>query len=185
MLRARRPAMKLALATMWLGSFALTSAQTASVDLQRVLLQTQEGRALSARLESKWRPKADALARRETNLKAERARFNLDSKRRRRFLFCRRYVMSRRQREATAAALATKEKDIDRERGDLRADFDAERIRLVNEMGRKMTAVAESYAKDHSLSLEYVDSTKRYRARGTDITPDIVRLYDQAYPVGR
>ncbi len=177
--------MRLAVAAILLGSFTFAPAQTASVDLQRVLLQTEEGRSVAARLESTWRPKADALAKRESDLKAELATFDVNSKRRRRFLFWRRYVMSRRQKEAVAARLDAEQRAITRERDDLRVDFDAERIRILNEMGKKMTAIAESYAKDHGLSLEYFDPGKRDHAWGTDITPEVVRLYDRTYPVER
>jgi Skp family chaperone for outer membrane proteins len=157
-------AMKLALAATLLGSFTFAPAQTASVNLQRVLAESQEGRMISARMDAVWRPKADALAERQSNLDAERAAFQHDSQRRRRFLFWRRYVMSRGQKEAVAARLAAEQKAITRQREDLQLDFDAQRIRILSEMGKKMTRVAESYAKDHGLSLEYFDPEKRDHA---------------------
>lgn len=140
---------------------------------------------ISARMDAVWLPEADALARRQSDVDVERSAFLRDSQRRRRFLFWRRYVMSRRQKEAVAARLAAEQRAITREREDLRIDFDARRIRILNEPGKKMTAVAERFAKDHGLWLEYFDPEKRDHAWGPDITPEVVRLYDETHPVER
>lgn len=176
--------MKLAAATLLLGSYALLSAQTASVDLQRVLLTSQEGRAVAARLESTWRPRADAIGKRRSNIDTERAQFTQEMYRRRGWHFWR-HVMTRKQKEAVAARLGAEQRAITREREDLRLDFDAQRVRVVNEMGRKVTAVAERYGRDHGLTLEYFDPEKRDHVWGPDITPEVISLDNQTHPVER
>jgi Skp family chaperone for outer membrane proteins len=176
--------MKIVMAAILFGSFTSALAQTASVNLQRVLQQSQEGRTASARLESVWRPRLAALDKEVSDLKADDATFAQESKRRRGWHFWR-HVMSKKGKTAKAAALAARHKAIERHREDLQVEFDAQRIRILNEIGKKMTAVAQSYANDHGLSLEYFDPEKRDHVWAPDITPAVVQLYDQTYPVAR
>jgi outer membrane protein len=57
----------------------------------------------------------------------------------------------------------------------------------VDRIGRKMLDVVDRYARENGITMVLDSSVQGgsllYRSESVDITNDIVRLYDQAYPV--
>jgi len=69
---------------------------------------------------------------------------------------------------------------------DMRDDIQDAQEELVTRLGTKLKSVIDQYGADKgfSLILDYSQSnTVVFATRTVDITEDIVRLYDQAYPV--
>ena len=58
---------------------------------------------------------------------------------------------------------------------------------LINTIGRKMVEVLDKYAKDGGYAVVLDSSSQTtpimYEANQVDITQEIIRLYDEAYPV--
>ena len=58
---------------------------------------------------------------------------------------------------------------------------------IVDSIGRKMMDVVDTYAKENGLDFVFTSSSDTigvlYKASNMDVTQDIVKLYDQKYPV--
>jgi outer membrane protein len=157
-------------------SIAFPQGKTATINLQQAILSTAEGKSAAARLQAKWDPEIAALGKRDAELKAEREAFERESKRRRGWWPWRR-EMSAKQKTIEAGKIQEKAKTLQRNRDDDRAAFENERKRMLNELGGKMHALLEDYARDHGYSAISEAAT------GDDVTRDVVRLYDRVYPV--
>jgi outer membrane protein len=58
---------------------------------------------------------------------------------------------------------------------------------LINTLGRKLMTVLDKYSKENSYAVVFDTSSQQtpviYAANAVDITQDIIKLYDQNYPV--
>jgi outer membrane protein len=65
-------------------------------------------------------------------------------------------------------------------------DLEADQNRIMQELGGKMMKVVEEYATQNGyavvLDVSNPQTDVLWAAAATAITPDIVRIYDQAYP---
>ena len=66
-------------------------------------------------------------------------------------------------------------------------DFNQAQQDVLNRLGRKLIEVIEKYSKENGYGIILDTSSQQtpvmYAANQIDITQDIVRLYDQSYPV--
>ncbi|HUJ30623.1 MAG TPA: OmpH family outer membrane protein [Candidatus Acidoferrum sp.] len=58
---------------------------------------------------------------------------------------------------------------------------------LINSLGRKLLTVLDKYSKDNGYGVIFDDSAQQtpviYAANAVDVTQDVIKLYDQSYPV--
>jgi outer membrane protein len=93
--------------------------------------------------------------------------------------------MSAKRKTALKTALDSEAKALTRERDDDRAAFENDRVRIMNNLGGKMRAVIERYAteKGYSVILEAGSRESNVIVGRNDITLEIIKVYDEAYPV--
>lgn len=76
---------------------------------------------------------------------------------------------------------------LDRRRSDFQEDASAAQQDVLERIGRKMVDVLDRYARENGFSIVLDTSGQNspilYASEQINITQDIVRLYDQAYPV--
>lgn len=76
---------------------------------------------------------------------------------------------------------------LDRRRNDFQEDAGAAQQEVFERIGRKMVDVIDRYSRENGFSLVLDTSGQNspilYASNQVDITQDIIRLYDQAYPV--
>jgi outer membrane protein len=125
--------------------------KTATISLQRAIVSTGQGQRAAARLTVQWAPELAALEKRQVEIKAEQEKLERESKRRRGW-WPFRHAMSPKQKAIEARKIQEKAKALQRERDDDRAAFENERKRIFNDLGGKMHALLEDYAKDHGYS---------------------------------
>jgi outer membrane protein len=156
---------------------------TATISLQRAIVSTGQGQRASARLTAQWAPELAALEKRQVEVQAAREKLERESKRRRGW-WPFRHAMSRKQKAIEVRKIQDKAKALQRERDDDRAAFENERKRIFNDLGGKMHALLEDYAKDHGYSaiIEAGNPQSPVVVTRNDITREIVTLYDQIYP---
>lgn len=70
---------------------------------------------------------------------------------------------------------------------DTQDDFNEAQQEVINRIGRKMIDILDKYARDNGYSLILDTSSQQtpviFAAPATDVTQEIIRLYDQAHPV--
>jgi outer membrane protein len=76
---------------------------------------------------------------------------------------------------------------LDRRRSDFQEDASAAQQEVLERIGRKMVDVLDRYARENGFSVVLDTSGQNspilYASNQIDVTQDIIRLYDQAYPV--
>jgi outer membrane protein len=76
---------------------------------------------------------------------------------------------------------------LDRRRNDFQEDATAAQQEVLERIGRKMVDVLDRYARENGFSVVLDTSGQNspilYASNQVDVTQDIIRLYDQQYPV--
>lgn len=76
---------------------------------------------------------------------------------------------------------------LDRRRNDFQEDASAAQQEVLERIGRKMVDVLDRFARENGYSVVLDTSGQNspilYASNQVDVTQDIIRLYDQAYPV--
>jgi outer membrane protein len=84
------------------------------------------------------------------------------------------------QRQGEALA-----KQLQRKQEDYQEDVNASQQEVIDRIGRKMMDVLDRYARENAYTAIFDSSAQGapiYVSNGVDVTPEIVKLYDQAYP---
>ena len=75
---------------------------------------------------------------------------------------------------------------LDRKNNELQEDLNAAQGEIVDKIGRKMIDVLEKYARENNITAVFDSSAQNspilFAATSIDITQEIIKLYDQAYP---
>ena len=84
------------------------------------------------------------------------------------------------QRQGEALA-----KQLQRKQEDYQEDVNASQQEVIDRIGRKMMDVLDRYSRENAYTVVFDSSAQGapiYAQNGVDITSEIVKLYDQAYP---
>ena len=158
--------------------------RTATIHLQKAILSTVAGQRAAARLTAQWAPEQAALEKRQAGIKADRERLAQESKRRHGWWPFRR-TMSQTRKTIETRKIDEKARALERDRERDRAAVEIESKRILNELGRRMHALLENYARDHGYSaiFEAGNPESPVVVTRNDVTAEIVNLYDRAWPV--
>jgi outer membrane protein len=77
------------------------------------------------------------------------------------------------------------QKQLQRKKEDYQEDVNASQQEVIDRIGRKMMDVLDRYARENAYVAIFDSSAQGapiYVSNGIDVTADIVKLYDQAYP---
>jgi outer membrane protein len=77
------------------------------------------------------------------------------------------------------------QKQLQRKKEDYQEDVNASQQEVIDRIGRKMMDVLDRYARENAYVAIFDSSAQGapiYVSNGIDVTPDIIKLYDQAYP---
>ncbi|MGH9774805.1 MAG: OmpH family outer membrane protein [Candidatus Acidiferrales bacterium] len=88
---------------------------------------------------------------------------------------------ARLQREGETMA-----RSLQRKQQDLQDDLQSAQQDVVNRIGRKLVDLVDKYAKDNGYSVVLDTSSQNtvvFAANQVDITQELIKLYDEAYPV--
>jgi len=77
------------------------------------------------------------------------------------------------------------QKQLTRKQEDYQEDVNASQQEVIDRIGRKMMDVLDRYARENAYTAIFDSSAQGapiYVSNGVDVTPEIIKLYDQAYP---
>ena len=145
------------------------------INIQAAIIGTREGQAAAKELEAKSAPKKKELEKQQAEINGLRDKLNKMGS-----------VGSEEQKQNLMRDIDTRTKSFNRSVEDAQAELDQEQSRLLNELGGKMLAVLDKYAKDNGYSLILDVSAQNtpvlFAASGIDVTQDVVGLYDKNAP---
>jgi outer membrane protein len=155
---------------------AAAPVKIAIINMRNAIVATAEGKQAQAQLQSQFAPRQADLQNTQKQIEdpqrrmSEGARTLSDDEK------------GKLQREGE---LLTRR--LQRNNDDLNEELNAAQGEVVDGIGRKLLDVLDRYARENGFTIVLDTSAQGspvvYGSSGSDITQDIVRLYDQAYPV--
>jgi outer membrane protein len=146
------------------------------LNVRQAILSTAEGKLASAELQSQFAPRQTELESMNKQINDLRQRLAACEGK------CSQEEMARLQRQGEILA-----RQLQRKQDEMQEDANAAQAEVFDRLGRKVNDVLDRYARESGfiLLLDYsAQNTPIVNFSNTiDVTQDIVRLYDQAYPV--
>jgi len=147
------------------------------INIQAAIVGTREGQAAAKDLEGKSAPKKRELEKMQGDINGLREKLNKMSS-----------VGSEDQKQSLMREIDQKTKSFNRQVEDAQAELDQEQGRILNELGGKMLAVLDKYARDNGytviLDVSAQNTPVLFAATGIDVTQDVIALYDKNAPTG-
>jgi outer membrane protein len=164
-----------------LGVAALAQAQgqvptkIAVINVQTAILSTKDGQKAATELQAQFNPRQQELEKKQTELTALQDQLRKGSA-----------TMSEDAKTKLMRDIDATTTRVNRDRQDAQSDLEEAQGKLMQELGGKMMAVMEKYAMQNGYAVVMDVSNQQtpvlWAASAVDITNDIVKLYDQAYP---
>ena len=148
---------------------AIAPAKVAIINAQKAVADTQEIKRAQAALETKYRPRQQAVQNLQSQLQSIQQQLstpNLPP-----------------DRESQLRADGTqKQKGLQRLSEDLQSDVNAERQDILSRAGRQMTDVVKKISEERGIDVVIDISNTIYFKPTLDITAEATAAYDKAYP---
>jgi len=147
--------------------------KVAAINIQAAIIGTKDGQKAAAELNSKMQPKKRELEQRQNDINAMQDQLNKGQN-----------TMSEAAKTDLYKNIEAKKKTLQREVEDAQADLEADQNKLMQQLGQKIVAVIERYAKDNGYSM-VVDvgnpnTPVIYASPSVEITKEVIELYDKA-----
>ena len=141
------------------------------IQVQAAIVGTKEGQKAAADLEARMTPKRKDLESKQADLRKLQESLQKGGS-----------VMNEQARATLTRDIDTKNKDYQRNLEDAQAEFQGEQDKLLNELGQKLLAVINKYAKDNGYAVVIDVSNPQtpvmFAADSIDITKAVVDMYD-------
>jgi len=155
---------------------AATPGKIGVISIRQAIVATAEGKQASAELQSQFAPRQTELENLNKQINDLRQRLQAG------------------QGKISADEEARLTKDgqrlaaqLERKQNEYQEDVNAAQGDVIDKIGRKMVDVLDRYARENGYVLVLDSSAQNtpilYASNQIDVTQDIIRLYDQAYPV--
>ena len=153
------------------------SGKIALIDMNTAISRTQEGQQRAKELEVKFAPTSTRIKEKQQKIADLRNQLSRG-----------RNTMSDDARRKLGREIQSTERDLKRATEDAQAEFTREEGKVLNEIGNKLLATITKYSIDKGLSLVLNVSALPnlsivFALNELNITEDIIKLYDQEYPV--
>ena len=158
------------------GAAAAPGAKIAVMNVRNAIVATAEGKQAQAQLQSQFAPKQNELQNLQKQIEdlqrkmSEGARTLSDDEK------------AKMQREGELLS-----RRLQRGNDDLNEELNAAQGEIVDGIGRKMLEVLDRYSRENGFTVGLDTSAQGspvvYGSSQSDITAEIVKLYDQAYPI--
>lgn len=149
--------------------------KVAIINITGAILGTKDGQVAASALQARFAPKQQELQRKQTEIAALREQLSKGSA-----------TMSQEAKDKLMRDIDTNTKALNRDTEDAQADLDQEQGKVQQDLGGKVMAIIDQYATKNGFAVVLDVSNPQtpvlWAASAVDITPEIVKLYDQAHP---
>jgi outer membrane protein len=147
----------------------------AIIQFQQAVLTSQEGQAASATLKTKYDPRKSALEKKQADLEAMQDKLQKGGP-----------TMTADARAKIQADIAAGTRILNRDAQDLNTEVQEEEARIMQGMAGKMGEIIKNYATQNGYAIVLDVSSEAtpvlWATPASNITADIVKLYDQTHP---
>jgi len=145
------------------------------IHIQNAIISTKDGQKAANELQTKFAPKKAELEKKQSTIAQLQDQLRKGSN-----------TMSEDAKQKLVREIDQNTKSLNRETEDAQAELDQEQNRIYAELGQRIVAVLERYGKENGyaviLDVSSPQTPVMYAANGTDITQDIIALYDKNSP---
>lgn len=145
------------------------------INIQSALVTTKDGQKAAADLDSKSQPKRKAIEAKQQEINGLKDQLQKGQN-----------ALSDSAKNDLIRSIDVKTKSLNRDMEDAQAELDQDQQRILQELGGRMMAVLDKYGKDNGYTLILDVSNPQtpvlFAATSTDITKDIIELYDKNSP---
>jgi outer membrane protein len=142
------------------------------IHIQNAIIGTKDGQKAVQELQAKFEPTSKKLESMREEINSLQAELSKGSN-----------TMGEERRRDITRDIDQKTRSLNRATEDAQAEFQQEQDRLLQDLGQRMMAVIGKYSRDNGFTLILDVSNPQtpvlYAANGIDITPEIVKLYDE------
>lgn len=146
------------------------------INMQAAITGTAEGKQAGAELQSQFTPRQTELQNLQKQAEDDQNRLRTGQS-----------TLSEEEQARLSNEYTRLQRTIQRKSQEAQDDLNEAQQDIVNRIGRKLVDVLSKYAKDNAYAVVLDSSSQQtpilYEANQVDVTQDIIRLYDQAYPV--
>lgn len=155
---------------------AASTAKVGVINIRSAIVSTAEGKQASAELQSQFAPRQTELENMNKQINDLRQRLAACEGK------CSQEEIARLTTQGQRLA-----QQLDRRQNEYQEDVNAAQGDVVDRIGRKMVDVLDRYARENGFTVVLDSSAQNnpilYASTQIEVTQDIVRLYDSAYPV--
>jgi len=152
------------------------SGKVGVIGIRQAIIATAEGKQASAELQSQFAPRQSELENLTKQINDLQQRLNA--------------AQGKLSQEEEARLTTQGQKltaQLDRKRTEFQEDLNSAQGEVFDRIGRKMVDVLDRYSRENGYSIVLDTSAQNtpilYASNQIDLTQDIIRLYDQAYPI--
>jgi outer membrane protein len=158
------------------GTAASTPAKIAVLNIRNAIVATAEGKLAQAQLQSQFAPKQNELQSTQKQIEDLQRRLNEGAR-----------TLSEDEKGKLQRQGELLTRRLQRSNDDLNEELNAAQSEIIDSIGRKLLEVLDRYSRENGYTVVLDTSAQGspvvYGSSQSDITQDVVRLYDQAYPV--
>jgi outer membrane protein len=149
------------------------SSKVAVINIQGAIISTKDGQKAAAELNAKTAPKKKALEQKQNAINALQDQLNKGAN-----------TLSDLAKNDLYKNIESKKKSLQREVEDAQSDLEADQQKVLQQLGQKILAVIEKYARDNGYTMVVDVSSPNtpvlYASPSIDITKEIIELYDKS-----
>jgi len=145
------------------------------IHIQNAIIGTKDGQKAASDLAAKYEPRRKNIEGRSGEIGSLKERLSKGAN-----------TMSEDAKQVLVRDIDQKTRSLQRDTEDAQTEFDQEQNKVLSELGQKMMAVIDKYARDNGfvliLDVGAQQNPVLYASNSIDITSDIVALYDKNAP---
>lgn len=147
-----------------------------ALNMEAAITSTQEGKQAASELTTKFAPRQTELQNLQKQIQDITTRLQTTSN-----------TLSDEEKYRLSRESESFNRTLQRKQQEARDDYQDAQQDLINTLGRKLMVVLDKYSKENGYAVVFDTSSQQtpviYEAPAIDITQDIIKLYDQNYPV--
>ncbi len=155
---------------------AAATSKVGVLNVRQAIVSTAEGKQASAELQSQFSARQNELENLSKQIEDLRNRLRTGER-----------TLSDEEKARLTRQGELMTRQLQRKQEELQEELNAAQGEVIERIGRKLLDVLDRYARENGFSVVFDTSVQSqpviYAASQIDVTQDIIRLYDQAYPV--
>ena len=152
-----------------------TPTKVGIINITAAILQTKDGQKAAAELKTKFDPKKSALEKRQQDIQALQDQLRKGAA-----------TMSDEAKARMERDISTNDRSLKNDADDLNTEVDQDQQKLMQDIWGKMNPIINQYATQNGYAVVLDVSNQQggviFGAADINITPEIIKLYDQAHP---